>query len=175
MKIILISILCLLFAFSAFAQEDEKIVQPETVAVEQVYLAKDNGEGKAGDVVESFLTTDVPIHCIVELNSTKPTVVKMNLVAVKVSGVKPETRVITVSYTTNGRQNRVNFKGKPDGAWTVGTYRVDIFIDGKLATGQSFEIKKSPSEILRTTPQIEGFVSPKPKPRPKTVKQPRRN
>lgn len=175
MKIILILTLCLLFAFNAFAQEDENTQQPQTVVVEQIYLAKDNGEGKAGDLVEDFLTTDIPIYCIVELNSTKPAVVKMNLVAVKVAGVKPETRVITISYTTNGKQNRVNFKGKPDGTWTAGSYRIDIFIDGKLAAGQSFEIKKSPSEIQKATPQAEGFVAPKPKPRPKTAKQPRRN
>jgi hypothetical protein len=172
-KIIFITLLCLIFAFSAFAQVEE--TEPQTVGVEEIYLAKDNGEGKAGDVAESFLTTDIPIYCVVQLNSTKSATVKMNFVAVDVKGVKAETKVLSVNYKTNGKQNQVNFTGKPDGIWTAGNYRIDIFIDGKLAGGQSFSIKKSPSEIQKTTAQVESFVPPKPKPKPKIVKATRKN
>ncbi len=174
MKIILISLLCLTFVFSAFAQEEET-KEPQTVSVEEIYLAKDNGEGKAGDVAESFLTTDIPIYCVVQLNSTKSALVKMNFVAVDVKGVKAETKVLSVNYKTNGKQNRVNFTGKPETVWTAGNYRIDIFIDGKLVTGKTFEIKKSPSEIQKTTTQAESFVPPKPKPKTKIVKQTRKN
>ena len=174
MKIILVSALCLLLAFAAFAQTDEK-TPPETVAVEQMFLAKDNGEGKAGDEAESFLTTDIPIYCVIQLNSTKPATVKMNFVAVSVEGVKAETHVISVSYKTNGKQNRVSFTGKPEKLWTAGNYRIDIFIDDKLATGKSFEIKKATIEAQKTVVKPQSFVSPKPKPKPKTVRQARKN
>jgi hypothetical protein len=179
MKIILVTTLCFLFAFSAFAQgvENGKTPAPETVAVEQLFLAKDDGEGKAGDEAEEFLTTDIPIYCVVQLNSSKPAVVKMNFVAVNVQGVKAETKVISVSYKTNGKQNRVSFTGKPEGAWTAGSYRIDIYIDDKLATGKSFEIKRSPSEMKKTVAAVENFVppKPKPKPKPKIVKTTRKN
>jgi hypothetical protein len=169
--------LCFLFAFSAFGQVEEvaKTLEPQTVGVDSVYLARDNGEGKAGDMSESFLTTDIPIYCVVQLNSTKPVTVKMNLVAVNVAGVKAESRVITVSYKTNGKQDRVSFTGKPDGVWTAGSYRIDIFVDDKLTVGKTFEIKKSPSEIQKSAAQAENFVPPKPKPKPKIVKASRRN
>jgi hypothetical protein len=175
-KIIFITLLCLIFAFNAFAQPDEdgKMPSPQTVGVADVYLAKDNGEGKAGDAAEYFLTTDIPIYCVVELNSMKPATVKMNLVAVNVPGVKAESRVFTVTYKTNGKQNRVSFTGKPEDVWTAGIYRIDIFIDDKLAVGKSFEIKKSPSEIQKK-PAVESFVPPKSKPKPKIVKQTRKN
>ena len=175
MRIIVVSLLCLIFASAAFAQTDENLSEPQTVGVEEIYLAKDNGEGKAGDVAESFLTTDIPIYCVVQLNSSKPATVKMNFVAVDVKGVKAETKVITVSYKTNGKQNRVNFTGKPEGVWTAGNYRIDIFIDGKLATGKTFEIKKSLTETQQTPTQADSFVPPKPKPKPKVVKQTRKN
>lgn len=175
MKIILVSALCLLFAFAAFAQDDDKTPQPETVVVEQMFLARDNGEGKAGDEAESFLTTDIPIYCVIQLNSTKPATVKMNFVAVSVQGVKAETRVISVSYKTNGKQNRVSFTGKPENFWAAGNYRIDIFIDDKLATGKSFEIKTSPLEAKPTVTKTQNFVTPKPKPKPKIVKQTRKN
>jgi hypothetical protein len=175
-KFPLIITLCLLFAFSALAQDEVKITEPQTVGVEDVFLAKDNGEGKAGDMADSFLTTDIPIYCVVSLNSTKPATVKMNFVAVNVKGVKAESRVFSVSYKTNGRQNRVDFTGKPDGAWTAGSYRIDIYIDDKLAVGKSFEIKKSPFEIQKKPAQeVKNFVPPKPKPKPKLVKQVRKN
>jgi len=174
-KIILISALCLLFALTSFAQQDEnvKTSEPEIVGVEEIYLARDNGEGKAGDVAESFLTTDIPIYCVVQLNSTKPATVRMNLVAVSVAGVKAESKVIAVSYKTNGKQDRVNFTGKPEKNWTVGSYRIDIFINDKLVVGKNFEIKRSPSEIQKTAAQVESFVPPKPK--PKVVKTSRKN
>jgi len=175
-KIILITTLCLLFALSAFAQKvEDKNTEPQTVSVEEVFLAKDNGEGKVGDVAESFLTTDIPIYCVVQLNSTKPTTVRMNLIAVNVKGVKAESKVITVTYKTNGKQNRVSFTGKPDGAWTAGNYRIDIFIDDKLSVGKAFEIKATASEIQQNTAQVESFVPPKPKPKPKIVKATRKN
>jgi len=176
-KIIFTTLLCLISAFSAFAQqpEDKRKPAPQTVGVEDVYLAKDNGEGNVGDTAEYFLTTDIPIYCVVELNSLKPASVKMNLVAVNVQGVKAESKVFTVTYKTNGKQNIVNFKGKPEGVWTAGSYRIDIFIDDKLAVGKSFEIKKSPSEIQKTAAQAESFVPPKPKVKPRIVKQTRKN
>lgn len=170
MKIILVSALCFVFVFGVFAQEPENTPQPETVAVEQMFLAKDNGEGKAGDEAESFLTTDIPIYCVIQLNSTKPVIVKMNFVAVNVQGVKAETQVISVSYKTNGKQNRVNFTGKPEKFWAAGSYRIDVFIDGKLSTGKTFEITKSPLETKPTVTKTQSFVSPKPKPKSKTVK-----
>ncbi len=176
MKIIFITLLCLLFTFTSFAQQDdEKNVEPQIVGVEEIYLAKDNGEGKVGETAESFLTTDIPIYCIVQLNSSKSATVKMNFVAVSVQGVKAETKVISVNYKTNGKQNRVSFTGKPDGVWTAGSYRIDIYIDDKLAVGKSFEIKKSPTEIQKTFTQVKSFVPPKPKPKPKIVKQTRKN
>ncbi len=67
----------------------------------------------------------------------------MNFVAVNVAGVKTETKVVTASYTTKDGQNRVYFTGRPDGRWTPGKYRVDLFIDGKPATNLAFEIKTS--------------------------------
>lgn len=175
MKIPLVITLCLLFAFNILAQTDDQTPEPQTVGVESFYLAKDDGEGKAGDVAESFLTTDIPIYCVVELSSTKPATVKMNLVAVNVAGVKAESQVITVSYKTNGSQNRVSFKGKPDKIWIAGSYRIDIYIDDKLAVGKSFEIKKSPSEIQKNGSHVESFVPPKPKPKPKSVRPTRKN
>jgi len=117
--------------------------QPQAdVAVKDVYLAKDDGSGKAGEPVTSFVTTDVPIHCVVLLDSAKPANVKMNFVAVSVPGVKAETKVVSTSYTTKDGQDRVNFTGRPAKLWVTGKYRLDIFLDGKFVKDLQFDIQK---------------------------------
>ena len=168
MKIVLIIPLCLFFGLSAFAQTEE-IVNDSKVSIEEITLARDDGNGKAGETTDKFLTTDIPIYCIIQLNSLKSTTVKMILVAVKANGLKPETKSISVSYTTNGKQNRVNFNASPDGVWAAGDYRVDIYIDGKFARSLAFKIEKSPKEAEPEKQSTPKSLTPR-----KNIKKPRK-
>jgi len=143
--------------------------QPEAnfaVNIEKMYLAKDDGTGKAGDASTNFFPADIPIYCVVQLDSSVPVTVKMNLVAEKVPGVKADTKVVSVSYTTKDGQNRVNFSGKPSGKWVVGTYRVDIFLDNKFAKNLSFEIKTpiknaESATLIQPTPSRPSVIRKK--------------
>lgn len=166
MKTLYTILICLFVAVASYAQGEAPI--PPTI--EEVYLARDNGEGKAGEQVSEFRTTDVPIYCVVLLDSNAKAVVKMNFVAVAVSGVKPETKVVTASYTTNAGQNRVNFTGRPDGKWTPGKYRVDLFIDGKIAKNVEFEIKGT-GTVNGITSAAKYLQNPAEPPKPKTTKR----
>ena len=134
MRSVVLIVVVLLFCPLAFGQGG-------IAGVEELYLAKDDGSGKAGKQVTEFLTTDVPIFCVVLLDTVEKVTVKMNFVAVSVAGVKADTKVVTASYTTTQGQNRVNFTGRPDGRWTPGRYRVDIILDGKVAKNVEFNIK----------------------------------
>ena len=165
MKFIYAIILCLLAAAGSFAQSDPAPVP----TVEDLYLAKDDGNGKAGDQVSEFSTSDVPIYCVVLLDATGKVTVKMNFVAVSVAGVKPETKVVTTSYTTKDGQNRVNFSGRPDDKWTPGKYRVDIFLDGRIAKNVEFEIKSRTSSATAS----KFVASPNP-PKPAPPRSPRK-
>jgi hypothetical protein len=116
---------------------------PTKPGVVEVYFAKDDGTGKAGEEATSFITTDVPIYCVVQLDSALPTTVKMNLVAVAVPGVKAETKVVSTTYTTKDSQDRVNFSGRPAGQWVAGRYRVDIFIGNSAVVSREFAVQKA--------------------------------
>lgn len=109
----------------------------------EIYLAKDDGTGKAGDEATSFVTTDVPIYCVVQLDSAEPTTVRMNLVAVAVPGVRAETKVVSTTYTTRDNQNRVNFTGRPAGQWVAGRYRVDIFVGSAAVVSREFAVQRA--------------------------------
>jgi hypothetical protein len=130
----------LFLSLASFAQPPELVPKP---ALEALYLAKDDGAGKAGEAASDFLTTDVPLHCVVLLNSSAIVTVKMNLVAVSVLGVRAETKVVSTTYTTKQEQNRVNFLGRPDGKWTEGKYRADIYINNEFAGKLEFKIRKT--------------------------------
>lgn len=124
-----------------FAQESDPAVA--RVNVSEIYLAKDDGTGNPGEPATSFETTDVPVHCVVQLDAAESVTVKMQLVAVSVAGVKPGTKVVATSYTTKDLQDRVNFSGKPQGQWVAGRYRVDIYIDNVQVASREFAVQKA--------------------------------
>lgn len=151
----------LLFAIGLAAQQSAvKLDAVDSSAVEDLYLARDDGEGKAGEVTNIFSPGDIPIHCIVKLKDAAPATVKMNFVAVKVNGVKPESRVVSASYSTVQGQDHVYFTGRPHGRWTGGSYRIDIFVNDKLEKSLAFDVKSG------AIPAASNFAPAKPKPKP---------
>ena len=154
------------FTFAARAQQPEA---PAVIGLADFYLAKDDGRGQAGEEVSGFSTTDVPIYCVVQLDSPEPATVKMNLIVVSVPGVKPGTKVVSTSYTTKDSQNRVNFSGRPVGQWLAGRYRADIYIGSTLAVSREFAVQKPPGP----TPAVESVIAPRPDAKPKAVRRPR--
>ncbi len=158
--------LALLLFYPVTAQSG---TEPIAHDVQDVYLAKDDGTGQAGEIVTEFQTTDIPIFCVVLLDTTDKVTVKMNFVAVSVAGVRADTKVVSASFTTKEGQNRVNFTGRPDGKWTVGKYRVDIFLDGKLARNVEFAIKKAGIDGPAAAKNLQPRVR-KPKPPAKNPK-----
>lgn len=170
MKAFFISSFCLLFSLAAFGQPPAVPKEKPLVGIESIVLMRDDGNGNADQETAIFGQTDVPIHCQIFLDSFIPSTVKMNLVATNVKGLKAESKIITVSYKTNGEQNIVNFKGSPNDVWIAGKYRIDVFVNEKLAGNKEFEIQKSETPEIKQT----NFVAPKPKPKAAT-KRPRKS
>ena len=139
--IILFAALLLLGCISISAQSSD---ESDDSPISDIYLAKDDGTGQAGEAATDFFTTDVPIYCVVVLESAAPAEVKMVLVAVSVPGVKAETAVVSTAYKTKEGETRVNFSGRPVGRWVAGKYRADIYLGGKLMVKLDFDIEKSP-------------------------------
>lgn len=145
MKFVLTVFFCLFFSLNVLAQTEQNAEETQ-VGIEEIRLMRDDGEGNAGEETVNFKVTDIPIHCSVQLSSTKSVTVKMNLIAVKAVGLKPEKIVVTVSFKTNGKQDVVNFTASPQSLWAAGEYRAAILIDGILAGSREFKIQKQTSK-----------------------------
>lgn len=161
MKIVLVGFFCLFFSFSILGQNEMKL------GVTEITVFRDDGKGKAGEETSIFSTTDRPIHCSIELDSTESATIKMNMVAVNVPGLKSGKAVVSVSYKTDGNQDVVNFNASPRTIWAAGKYRMDIFIDDKLGASKEFEIIESSPPKKVETKSVQ--------PKPKTAKQARKN
>jgi hypothetical protein len=109
----------------------------------EIYLAKDDGKGRPGEITEAFVTTDVPIFCVVRIGSSEPATVRMDLLAADVPGVRRDLKVVSATYTTKNGENEVYFTGKPHGNWVAGIYRVDIFVNGELYRTLEFPVTQA--------------------------------
>lgn len=167
LRFLLILLICFL-SINVFGQTEENTQEkPAPQGVKEIVLARDNGAGKAGEVVTGFDEKDVPIHCLIELNSTTAVAVQLKLVAVKADGLKPGTNVVTINYKTNGRQSKVNFNASPgEDLWAPGSYRFDVLLDGKPAASQNFEIKGTTAKPEKKEEKPEPKSAPKRKPAP---------
>ena len=140
--------LCLLFAAGLIAQPEKiefKKSEPKKPKA-TLSLAKEDADGNITDNVRIFSPKDIPILCYVDLKTAKPVAVKLNFVAVKVKGIRPNSRIISVSYKTKNGEDSVTFTGKPEKVWLAGAYRVDIYLDGKLAMSETFSVEKPKSK-----------------------------
>ena len=158
MKLFLLIGIIGIFSAAVFSQAP---VTTASVAINEAYLARDDGSGHAGEPATTFGPADIPIYCVIQLESAIPTTVRMNLVAENVPGVKPDTKVVSTSYTTKDGENRVNFDGRPAGKWVPGRYRAEIYIDGKLAKNLTFEIKGQPGPVTGAHPFVPNKQTPK--------------
>ena len=154
MRVVVITALIFLVSILNVAAQPPE--PAENRLFEQVYLAKDNGAGRAGEPTTLFSPTDIPIYCVVILSNASQVTVKMQLVAVNVQGVRPETPIVTTSYMTKDLQDRVFFTGKPRGTWVPGTYRADIYIDGNPVEKLEFRILPAslPAPSLNLQPKF---------------------
>ncbi len=140
MKIVLIVSLCLLLSFSFQAQTAPN-KNDEEVKITKLSLAKKDSQGNIIEDLEVFGTKDIPIYCYIDLNSEKPTLVKMNFIAVKAKGLRPNTKMVVASYKTKKGESGVAFTASPKSIWATGDYRVDVFLNGKLKESKEFKIE----------------------------------
>jgi hypothetical protein len=83
---------------------------------------------------------DEIFYCVVDLaNAPDDTTVKASWTAIDVEGADPNTFIDESELTTGS--NSLHFQLSNDGLWPVGTYKVDLYLNGELDRTLEFEVK----------------------------------
>jgi hypothetical protein len=109
--------------------------------VQSVSLARDNGSGKAGETVTEFNSNEKVQHVSVNLNDVPPgTKVQAVWMAVDAGGIKNQ-RVFGKEMKTEANTKTANFDLSLGRTFPPGDYKIEIFINEKLAKTLNYKVK----------------------------------
>ena len=100
--------------------------------VRLAYMAKDDN-GEVGESTTTFAPSDRTIHCVVTFNKVKPgTKIRLVWVAEDVEGRSKGSEVDSIDHITDVDEQKMDGHLTWSRDWRLGTYRVEIYIDGTL-------------------------------------------
>lgn len=107
-----------------------------TANIKDVTMARD-AEGKQPTTT---FAQDETFYCVVQLaNAPDDTTVKAAWTAVEAEGVEPNFFIDETELTTGS--GSLHFKLSNDNLWPKGRYKVDLYVNGKLARTVDFKVE----------------------------------
>jgi hypothetical protein len=111
----------------------------EPLKIDSVTLAKDDGSGNAGQTVTGFAPGDHVLHATVTLNHLETGLkVKLSWIAVDAGG-ETNTEIANSEFTALVG-NVINGQVSLPNDWPTGKYRLDIYLNDKLAQSVDFTV-----------------------------------
>lgn len=112
-----------------------------TGAIEELHMAKDNGNGDPGDETSAFSPGDRTIHCVAKLAAAKAgTKMKFSWFIVDAGGSKNE-KIREIDYTTRALENIVHGHLTLPQNWPSGKYKVEVSVNGNLEKTAQYSVK----------------------------------
>jgi hypothetical protein len=112
----------------------------EPLKIDSVTLARDDGSGNPGETVTSFKPTDHIFYATVNLNHLETGLkVKLSWIAVDAAGQAPNTTVAEKEFT-GLVGNVIDGNVSLPNDWPTGKYRLDIYLNDKLAQSVDFNV-----------------------------------
>jgi hypothetical protein len=107
-----------------------------TANIDEAWMARDEAGGLRTDV----FAQDEVFYCKVELaNAPDDTTVKASWTAVNVEGEDPNIFIDETELTTGS--NILTFELSNNGLWPIGSYKVDLYLNGELDQTLAFEVR----------------------------------
>jgi hypothetical protein len=111
------------------------------VAIKDIHMAKDDGNGSPGDETDSFAPGDRTIHCVVTLKQAKSgTDMRFAWWIVDADGSKNQ-KVKEIDYKTRALENIVHGHLTLPQDWPQGKYKVQIYVNGDLDKTVFYSVK----------------------------------
>lgn len=102
------------------------------VAIKEIHMAKDDGNGKPGESTLGFSPGDRTIHCVATLKEAKAgTPMRFSWWIVDADGSKNQ-KVKEINYNTRARENIVHGHLTLPQDWPIGKYKVQVYVNGDL-------------------------------------------
>jgi hypothetical protein len=112
-----------------------------TGAIEDLHMAKDDGNGSPGEETSAFSPGDRTIHCVAKLADAKAgTKMKFSWFIVDADGAKNE-KIKDIDYTTRALENIVHGHLTLPQDWPSGKYRVEVFVNGNLEKTAQYSVR----------------------------------
>ena len=109
------------------------------IVIQSISMAKNNN-GRPGDPTLSFMPSDRTIFCVMTLSVAKAgTKVRFVWKTVEIDGSRNE-EIKTVDYVTKPAEDKVQGNLTLPRDWPVGTYKVDIYINGTFAKTVNYRV-----------------------------------
>jgi hypothetical protein len=107
-----------------------------TARIEEAWMSSD----PAGDARTTAFSQDAVLYAQVDLrNAPDDTQLKAVWIAVQAEGAEPNFVIQETEFTTGS--GLVNFELSNTNLWPVGSYKVDIYMNGELTQTLSFSIQ----------------------------------
>ncbi len=107
-----------------------------TANIDEVWMARD----EAGEQRTEVFAQDEIFYCKVDLaNAPDDTTVKASWTAVNIEGEEPNIFLDETELTTGA--NILTFELSNNSLWPIGSYKVDLFLNGELDQTLEFEVK----------------------------------
>lgn len=101
-------------------------------AIQDVHMAKDDGDGKPGTETDTFEPADRTVHCVTRLKQAKSGT-QMRFVWWIVDADNTQNQKIKdIDYRTRALENIVHGHLTVPQDWPIGKYKVQVYVNGDL-------------------------------------------
>jgi hypothetical protein len=115
--------------------------QGSGVAIKEIHMAKDDGDGAPGDRTLAFAPGDRTIHCVATLKEAKSgTKMKFSWWIVDADGTTNQ-KIKDIDYTTRALENVVHGHLTLPQDWPKGKYKVQVYVNGDLDQTVAYSVQ----------------------------------
>jgi hypothetical protein len=109
--------------------------------IEDIHMAKDDGNGDPGAETDVFSPSDRTVHCVTKLKESKAgTKMKFSWWVVDADGTRNE-RIKDIDYTTRTLENVVHGHLTLPQDWPSGKYKCDVYVNGNIEKTALFTVQ----------------------------------
>ena len=102
------------------------------IAIKEIHMAKDDGNGSPGEQTDTFDAGDRTIHCVTTLKSAKSgTQMKFSWWIVDAEGTQNQ-KIKDIDYKTRALENIVHGHLTLPQDWPAGKYKVQVYVNGDI-------------------------------------------